>query len=214
MYGWEEGEFLKIKRSFQLQLIEQPSALWVATTDSTVRRWPIPTEAQVSEIAGDINDNSGNDCPLIEAPDFIIKGEWSEDRVPRRAFFGGCIFRSPKCATVRRSQRQAVHFDQGYGKQRVTFGCPSSKQLLLVSLTGLACVMSFQARKVEDYGQVSFEQKLKDQFKMLFVPSWFTVDLKTGMVQITLDENDCFSAWVSAKDAGLGRGENNDVKRK
>lgn len=34
------------------------------------------------------------------------------------------------------------------------------------------------------------------------------------MLQITLDENDCFSAWVSAKDAGLGNATNNDTKRK
>uniref|UniRef100_A0A5S6R2H6 WD repeat-containing protein 48 homolog n=1 Tax=Trichuris muris TaxID=70415 RepID=A0A5S6R2H6_TRIMR len=48
--------------------------------------------------------------------------------------------------------------------------------------------------------------------EMLFVPNWFTVDLKTGMLQITLDEADCFSAWVSARDAGLGNTENVDVK--
>ncbi|VDP21029.1 unnamed protein product [Soboliphyme baturini] len=69
-----------------------------------------------------------------------------------------------------------------------------------------------RARKVEDYGAVNFEQKVKESFKMLFVPNWFTVDLKTGMLQITLDESDCFSAWVSAKDAGLGNAAS-DVKR-
>jgi len=158
----------------RLQLLEQPSALWVATTDSTVRRWPIPTEAQVSEIAGDVNDNNAGDCPLIEAPDFIIKGAPS-------------------------IRQYAVLNDKRYILTKDTEN-------------NVALLDVLQARKVEDFGSISFEQKLKEQFKMLFVPSWFTVDLKTGMVQITLDENDCFSAWVSAKDAGLGRGENNDVK--
>uniref|UniRef100_A0A914W6J7 WD repeat-containing protein 48 homolog n=1 Tax=Plectus sambesii TaxID=2011161 RepID=A0A914W6J7_9BILA len=65
-----------------------------------------------------------------------------------------------------------------------------------------------QARKVKDYGQVSMEQIAKERFKMLHVPSWFTVDLKTGMLQITLEENDCFAAWVSAKDGGFD--QNND----
>ncbi|VDK27522.1 unnamed protein product [Anisakis simplex] len=47
------------------------------------------------------------------------------------------------------------------------------------------------------------EEVIKDNFKKVFVPSWFTVDLKSGMLQITLDESDFFSAWVSAKDAGF-----------
>ncbi|KRX22600.1 WD repeat-containing protein 48 [Trichinella nelsoni] len=69
-----------------------------------------------------------------------------------------------------------------------------------------------RARKAKDFGCQNFEQKLKEQFKMLFVPNWFSVDLKTGMLQITLDEADCFSAWVSAKDAKLGNINNVDVK--
>lgn len=58
------------------------------------------------------------------------------------------------------------------------------------------------------------ERIKKDRFKMVFVPNWFTVDLKTGMLQITLEEPDCFSAWVSAKDADLAPngGEAGDVK--
>ncbi|KRX70496.1 WD repeat-containing protein 48 [Trichinella sp. T6] len=66
--------------------------------------------------------------------------------------------------------------------------------------------------KMSYFGCQNFEQKLKEQFKMLFVPNWFSVDLKTGMLQITLDEADCFSAWVSAKDAKLGNINNVDVK--
>ena len=40
---------------------------------------------------------------------------------------------------------------------------------------------------------------------MVHVPNWFNVDLKTGMLTIHLgqDEVDCFSAWVSARDAGI-----------
>ncbi|KHJ41842.1 hypothetical protein D918_08058 [Trichuris suis] len=69
-----------------------------------------------------------------------------------------------------------------------------------------------KARKVKEYGCQNLEQKVKESFRMLFVPNWFTVDLKTGMLQITLDETDCFSAWVSARDAGLGNAENMDIK--
>ncbi|XP_045181186.2 WD repeat-containing protein 48-like [Mercenaria mercenaria] len=58
------------------------------------------------------------------------------------------------------------------------------------------------ARKVEDLGKVDLEEEIKNRFKMLYVPNWFSVDLKTGMLTIHLDETDCFSAWVSAKELG------------
>ncbi|XP_012285093.1 WD repeat-containing protein 48 [Orussus abietinus] len=62
-----------------------------------------------------------------------------------------------------------------------------------------------KACKVEDLGPVDFDQEVKKRNKMVYVPNWFNVDLKTGMLTIHLgqDENDCFSAWVSGKEAGL-----------
>ncbi|XP_039757052.1 WD repeat-containing protein 48 homolog isoform X2 [Pararge aegeria] len=62
-----------------------------------------------------------------------------------------------------------------------------------------------KACKVEDLGEVDYEEEVKKCFKMIYVPNWFNVDLKTGMLTIHLgqDETDCFSAWVSAKEAGL-----------
>lgn len=38
---------------------------------------------------------------------------------------------------------------------------------------------------------------------MVYVPNWFSVDLKTGMLCIHLEENECFAAWVSAKEYGF-----------
>ena len=51
-------------------------------------------------------------------------------------------------------------------------------------------------------------------FQMVYVPNWFTVDLKTGMLTIHLgqDENDCLSAWVSAREAGLAPNDAVDQK--
>lgn len=57
--------------------------------------------------------------------------------------------------------------------------------------------------KVEDLGKVDFETEIKKRFKMVYVPNWFSVDLKMGMLTIHLEEPDCFSAYVSAKDFGL-----------
>ena len=49
---------------------------------------------------------------------------------------------------------------------------------------------------------------------MVCVPSWFSVDLKTGMLTIHLGqgENDCLSAWVSARETGLAPNDAVDQK--
>ena len=49
---------------------------------------------------------------------------------------------------------------------------------------------------------------------MVFVPNWFTVDLKTGMLTIHLghDKNDPLSAWVSARETGLAPNDAVDQK--
>jgi WD repeat-containing protein 48 len=60
-----------------------------------------------------------------------------------------------------------------------------------------------QAKKVSSHGKRNMEEVIKENFKKLFVPSWFNVDVKSGMLEITLDESDAFSAWISARDAGF-----------
>lgn len=61
------------------------------------------------------------------------------------------------------------------------------------------------ATKVEDLKNADYEAEIKKRFKTVFIPNWFTVDLKTGMLTIHLEESDCFQAWVSANDVGLGQ---------
>ncbi|CAB0033638.1 unnamed protein product [Trichogramma brassicae] len=65
-----------------------------------------------------------------------------------------------------------------------------------------------------DLGQVDFEQEIKKRNKLVYVPNWFNIDLKTGMLTIHLgqDENDCLSAWVSAKETGLIEDDSADTK--
>ncbi|XP_050307779.1 WD repeat-containing protein 48 homolog [Anthonomus grandis grandis] len=64
-----------------------------------------------------------------------------------------------------------------------------------------------RACKVESLGAVNYQNEInaRNSEKLMYVPNWFNMDLKTGMLTIHLgqDEVDCFSAWVSAKDAGI-----------
>ncbi|XP_055387211.1 WD repeat-containing protein 48 homolog [Condylostylus longicornis] len=58
--------------------------------------------------------------------------------------------------------------------------------------------------KKEDLGKIDFDEEVNKRNQRVYIPNWFTVDLKTGMPTIVLgqDEVDCFSAWVSIE-AGL-----------
>lgn len=38
---------------------------------------------------------------------------------------------------------------------------------------------------MEDLGQVDFDEEVKHHFKMVYVPNWFSVDLKTGVSNLT-----------------------------
>lgn len=38
-----------------------------------------------------------------------------------------------------------------------------------------------QARKVTDYGRINIEDVIKEHFRRVFIPSWFTVDVTCGV---------------------------------
>lgn len=63
-----------------------------------------------------------------------------------------------------------------------------------------------EARKVEDLGKIDFDNEIKTRSSKMFVPNWFSVDLKTGMLAIQLEEPECFAAWVSAREFGFMTG--------
>ena len=74
---------------------------------------------------------------------------------------------------------------------------------------GVAVYDVLKASKVADLGQMDFDKVCDERQQTVYVPNWFTVDLKTGMLTIHLgqDENDCLAAWVSARETGLAPNE-------
>ncbi|XP_031553302.1 WD repeat-containing protein 48-like [Actinia tenebrosa] len=57
-----------------------------------------------------------------------------------------------------------------------------------------------KARKVEDLGCIDFDEELKRREQRIYVPNWFSLDIKTGMLTVTLEESDVFCAWISLSD--------------
>ncbi|XP_023931013.1 WD repeat-containing protein 48-like [Lingula anatina] len=145
-----------------VQNSDQPS-LWVSTTDSTIRNWPI--KHRLSRMSGDYDNFNEIPTPMCTQPDMTIKGG----------------------ASIRQ------------------YHVLNDKRHVLTKDTNedVALYDVLTARKIEELGAVDLEEEIKKRFKMVHVPNWFSVDLKTGMITIHLEETDCFAAWVSAKDVGI-----------
>ncbi|KAL4002256.1 hypothetical protein ACH3XW_2705 [Acanthocheilonema viteae] len=152
----------------RLQLTDSDSRfIWAATWNSSIKRWPLLSDAQISV---EKNDQYEEMVPCVHEPDIIIPG----------------------AASIR---------------QHVVL---NDKRHIVTKDTddNVAMWDVLKGKKICDHGKRPMEEVIKDHFKKVFVPSWFTVDLKSGMLQITLDESDFFSAWVSAKDAGFPDSQN------
>lgn len=53
---------------------------------------------------------------------------------------------------------------------------------------------------LKDFGKVPFEEKEKELFEMVSIPSWFTVDTRLGSISVHLETPQCFSAEMYAVD--------------
>ncbi|VUZ44342.1 unnamed protein product [Hymenolepis diminuta] len=60
-----------------------------------------------------------------------------------------------------------------------------------------------QAKIVQNLGQVDFDAAVKEREKFIYVPNWFSVDLRCGFPIIHLDSSDALSAHITLKDAGF-----------
>ncbi|KAK8786071.1 hypothetical protein V5799_007564 [Amblyomma americanum] len=150
-------------------LCNDTSSLWVATTDSSIKNWPVNNRcSQLEDYDVDIL------VPLSQKPQAVIKGNPS-------------------------IRHYAVLNDKRHVLTKDT-------------ANNVAVWDVLNACKVEDLGVVDFEAEVKKRFKMVYIPNWFSVDLKTGMLCIHLDDPDCFAAWVSIKEAGLGPTDGPDPK--
>ena len=156
----------------RMVLTPDMSGLWVATSDSSIRHWPLNNRVLQSQ--GSDNSRSTDNTspqPLVAEPDQVIRG--------------GPSIRS---YNIQNDKRHIVTRD--------TEG-------------GVAVYDVLKACKVADLGNVDFDQAVEERQQTVYVPNWFHVDLKTGMLTIHLgqDENDCLSAWVSARETGLAPNE-------
>uniref|UniRef100_A0A1D1XI50 WD repeat-containing protein 48 n=1 Tax=Anthurium amnicola TaxID=1678845 RepID=A0A1D1XI50_9ARAE len=162
-----------------LQLAVQDDNIWVATTDSSVHRWPADGlnpqkvfQRGNSFLAGNLSFTRARAClegstpePVYKEPSFSIPG------IP------GIV------------QHEILN---------------NRRQVLTKDATG--SVKLWEITKgivIEDYGKVSFDEKKEKLFEMVSIPAWFTVDTRLGSLSVHLDTPQCFSAEMYAVDLNI-----------
>ncbi|XP_046396386.1 WD repeat-containing protein 48 [Ischnura elegans] len=209
----------------RLAMAPETNTLWVATSSSTINGWPVPKRESLTET---LVTNGNSNGPIVGAmlPSGRVRievvGEGGAQPVgdsQRPVVDGDHKFnsrtvddnfisdvREVEDPPLRPLHSRPSHTIKG-GPAIRQYRVLNDKRHIITKDTeeNVAIYDVLKACKVEDLGKVDFEEEVKKRFRMVYVPNWFSVDLKTGMLTIHLgqDENDCFSAWVSSRDAGL-----------
>lgn len=193
-----------------LKMILTPNGkgLWVSTSESHVKYWDIQPAVDIHYSNVSTYNQQSPTNSLHHAQAASISNTNQQNIQPQGQHLSRGVSLSP----------------QVLEPELIISGGPSIKQYHVLNdkrhiLTKdtdshVALYDVLKAQRVEDLGQIDFEQETKNRGQLVYVPNWFTVDLKTGMLTIHLgqDENDCLSAWVSARETGLAPNDAIDQK--
>ncbi|KAK4767557.1 hypothetical protein SAY86_015307 [Trapa natans] len=171
-----------------LKMVLQDDNIWIATTDSSIHRWPAdgrnPQKALQrggSFLAGNLSFSRARVSlegstlvPVYKGPEFTIPGT------------PGIVEHE-----ILNNRTHVLTKD-------------SSGSVKLWEIT--------RGIMVEDYGKVPFDQKKEELFEMVSVPAWFTVDTRLGSLSVHLDTPQCFSAEMYPVDLSIsGKAEDDKV---
>lgn len=151
--------FIEKSPVLAMELCADAKSLWVATSDSDLKRWPIVLNKNNQTI----RYNEVEPTPTCQQPLDTIKGAPS-------------------------TTNYHVLNDRRHILTKDSDGIVKLWDVLKVNLD-------------ETLGKVDFDMEIQKRFQKIFVPHWFTVDIKIGLLMVHLDESDCFNAWLSYGDA-------------
>lgn len=150
-------------------------SLWVSTTESSINNWPLMNEDPVE-----------SKCSYDEE---LTKPETYPPTVPSKSLPALIIPGNP-----------AVINYHILNDKRHILTLESDNSMAIYDVLTARLVESYPPAESRAAAKEKFEQEVKNRFKMVYVPNWFTVDLKIGLLCIHLEENECLSAWVWARD--------------
>eukprot|EP01018_Ginkgo_biloba_P012808 Gb_30748 [translate_table: standard] len=162
-----------------LRLALQGDGIWVATTDSSLHRWP--AEGQ-------------NPQKMFQRGGSFLAGNLSFTRA--RACLEGSAL-----VPVHTQPSRIIPGTAGIVQHEIL---NNRRQVLTKDAEGAVKLWEItRGAVIEDYGKVSFEEKKEELFEMVSIPAWFTMDTRLGSMSIHLDTPQCFSAEMYGVDLNV-----------
>ncbi|KAH1105850.1 hypothetical protein J1N35_009618 [Gossypium stocksii] len=171
-----------------LQLALDDDSIWVATTDSSVHRWPAERQ---------------NPQKVFQRGGSFLAGNlsFSRARVSLEGTAPAPVYKEP-IFTIPGTPAIVQHEILNNRRDVLTKDTAGSVKLWDI-IKGIV---------IEDYGQVAFDDKKEQLFEMVSIPSWFTVDARLGSLSVHLDTPQCFSAEMYSADLNItGKSEDDKV---
>ncbi|CAJ1960988.1 unnamed protein product [Sphenostylis stenocarpa] len=171
-----------------LQLALHDDSIWVASTDSSVHRWPA---------------EGCNPEKIFQRGNSFLAGNlsFSRARVSPEGSTPVPVYKEPALTIL--GTPAIVQHEILNNKRHVLTKDASGSVKLWEITKGIV---------IEDYGKVSFEEKKEELFEMVSIPAWFTVDTRLGSLSVHLDTPQCFSAEMYSADLNIiGKPEDDKV---
>ncbi|XP_050384110.1 uncharacterized protein LOC126800744 isoform X2 [Argentina anserina] len=171
-----------------LQLALDDDSIWVATTDSSVHRWPA---------------EGRNPQKIIQRGGAFLAGNLSFSRA-RVSLEGSTlvpVYKEP-VFTIPGTPGIVQHEILNNRRHVLTKDTATSVKLWEIT----------RGVVIEDFGKVSFEEKKEELFETVSIPAWFTVDTRLGSLSVHMDTPQCFSAEMYSADLNIvGKPEDDKV---
>ncbi|KAG5549365.1 hypothetical protein RHGRI_014646 [Rhododendron griersonianum] len=171
-----------------LRLASHDDGIWVATTDSSVHKWPV---------------EGHNPQKVFQRGSSFVAGNLSFTRA--RASLEGStpvpVYKEPSFSIP---GTPAIVQHEILNNRRHVLTKDTAGSVKLWEIT--------RGVVVKDFGEVSFKEKKEELFEMVSIPAWFTVDTRLGSLSVHLDTPQCFSAEMYSADLNIvGKPEDDKV---
>ncbi|XP_019440513.1 PREDICTED: WD repeat-containing protein 48-like isoform X3 [Lupinus angustifolius] len=171
-----------------VQLALHDDSIWVASTDSSVHRWPA---------------EGYNPQKIFQRGNSFLAGNlsFSRARVSMEGSTPVPVYKEP---TLTISGTPAIVQHEVLNNKRHVLTKDTSGSVKLWEIT--------KGAAVEDYGKVSFEEKKEELFEMVSIGTWFSVDTRLGSLSVHLDTPQCFYAEMYSAELNIaGKPEDDKV---
>lgn len=187
---------------------QNQDSLWVATSNSSIKNWSLkPNDTQNANLFKNQNKNSS--INQSASPNHVNICEKNSD-----LSLGNTLSTSLNDQSNKSESSSLTSFllqNPINVKPLVTIkGTASIKQYHILndkrnivtkdSDENVSVWDVLQAKRTESLGKEDYEHAIKQRQRFISIPNWFTVDLKLGLLTISLDENEWYSAWINFKD--------------